>query len=96
MQLEFNLTYFTIFALISFFTTFLIAKYAKLFFSGTLLDKDFLKPQAFHKKPTARIGGLVVLFLFILFVISYFFISGIFLKDYFTITFFFAFFRFFR
>jgi len=88
MQLEFNLTYFTIFALISFFTTFLIAKYAKLFFSGTLLDKDFLKPQAFHKKPTARIGGLVVLFLFILFVISYFFISGIFLKDYFTITFF--------
>ena len=72
MQLEFNLTYFTIFSLTSFFSTFLIAKYAKLFFSGILLDKDFLKPQAFHKKPTARIGGLVILFLFILFVISFF------------------------
>ena len=85
MQLEFNLTYFTIFSLTSFFSTFLIAKYAKFFFSGILLDKDFLKPQAFHKKPTARIGGLVILFLFILFVISFFFISGVFLKDYFTV-----------
>ena len=86
MQLEFNLTYFTIFSLTSFFTTLLIVKYAKLFFSGIILDKDFLKPQAFHKKPTARIGGLIILFLFILFVISYFFISGIFLKDYLTVT----------
>ena len=88
MQLEFNLNYFIIFSLISFSTTFLVTKYAKSFFRGSLLDEDFLKPQAFHEEPTARIGGLVVLFLFILFVISYFFISGIFLKDYFTITFF--------
>jgi UDP-N-acetylmuramyl pentapeptide phosphotransferase/UDP-N-acetylglucosamine-1-phosphate transferase len=86
MQLEFNLTYFTIFSLTSFFTTLLTVKYAKLFFSGIILDKDFLKPQAFHKKPTARIGGLIILFLFILFVISYFFISEIFLKDYLTVT----------
>ena len=66
MQLEFNLTYFIIFSLISFFTTFLITKYAKTLFGGSLLDKDFLKPQAFHDEPTARIGGFTILFLFIL------------------------------
>jgi len=86
MQLEFNLTYFIIFSLISFFITFFIAKYANFFFSGHLLDKDFLKPQAFHEEPTARIGGLTILFLFLLFIAFYFFVFGIFLKDYFTVT----------
>ena len=70
----------------SFFSTYLIAKYSKFFFSGSLLDKDFLKPQAFHKKPVARAGGLAILFLFLLFVILYFLIFDIFLKDYFTIS----------
>jgi len=86
MQLQFNSTYFIIFFLISFIITFLVSKYSNFFFSGTLLDKDFLKPQAFHKVPIARIGGLIILLLFILFVVFYFFISGVFLKDYFTIT----------
>ena len=86
MQLQFNSTYFIIFSLISFITTFLTAKYSKFFFSGTLLDIDFLKPQAFHKQPIARIGGLAILTLFALFVLLYFFISDIFLKDYFTIS----------
>jgi len=84
MLLEFDKTYFIIFSLIAFISTFLIAKYSIFFFSGSLLDKDFLKPQAFHEKPTARIGGFAILLLFILFVISYFFISGVFLKNYFT------------
>ena len=69
MQLEFNLTYFIIFSLISFFITFLITKYAKILFGGSLLDKDFLKPQAFHNKPTARIGGFGILLLFALFIV---------------------------
>jgi len=86
MQLEFNTSYFIIFSLISFTTTFLITKYSKFFFSGSLSDKDFLKPQAFHDTPTARIGGFIILLLFILFVVSYFLVSGVFLKDYFTIT----------
>ena len=86
MQLQFNSTYFIIFSLISFIITFLIVKYSKSFFAGALLDKDFLKPQAFHKVPIARIGGLIILLLFIFFVIFYFFITGVFLKDYFTIT----------
>jgi len=86
MLLKFDTTYFIIFSLIAFITTFLISKYSNFFFSGSLLDKDFLKPQAFHKKPTARIGGLSILLLFILFVIFYFLISGVFLKEYFIVT----------
>jgi UDP-GlcNAc:undecaprenyl-phosphate GlcNAc-1-phosphate transferase len=86
MQSELNLTYFIILSLVSFFTTFLTAKYSKFFFSGSLLDEDFLKPQAFHKEPTARIGGSIILFLFMLFVLFFFYISSVFLKDYLTVT----------
>ena len=25
------------------------------------LDKDFLKPQSFHKTPTSRIGGVIII-----------------------------------
>jgi UDP-GlcNAc:undecaprenyl-phosphate GlcNAc-1-phosphate transferase len=85
-MLEFNLKFFVIFSLVSFFFTYLIAKYSKQFFSGSLLDKDFLKPQAFHKEPIARIGGLIILFLFLLFILFYFFVFDIFLKDYFVIS----------
>jgi len=87
MQLEFNSTYFTIFSLISFIVISLISKNSKTFFSGSLLDKDFLKPQAFHKEPVARIGGFAILLLFAMFILFYFFIFGIFLNDYFTISF---------
>ena len=83
---EFNLNFFIIFSLISIFTIYLIAKYSKLFFSGSLLDKDFSKPQAFHKQPTARIGGLGILFLFSLFILFYYLAVGIFLKDYLVIS----------
>jgi UDP-GlcNAc:undecaprenyl-phosphate GlcNAc-1-phosphate transferase len=85
-MLEFNLKFFIIFSLISGFFTFLIVKYSKFFFSGSLLDKDFSKPQAFHKKPVARIGGVSILFLFSLFILFYFSATGIFLKDYFIIS----------
>ena len=85
-MLEFDLKFFITFSLISVFITFFIAKFSNFFFSGTLLDKDFLKPQAFHKKPVARIGGLAIFFLFSLFVLFYFLVSGIFLKDYFIIS----------
>ena len=57
-MLEFNLKFFVIFSLVSFFFTYLIAKYSKQFFSGSLLDKDFLKPQAFHKEAITRCGGI--------------------------------------
>jgi UDP-GlcNAc:undecaprenyl-phosphate GlcNAc-1-phosphate transferase len=86
MQLEFNSTYFIIFSLISFFSTYLITKNSNFFFSGSLVDKDFLKPQAFHKEAIARIGGFIIFSLFTLFILCYFFVFDIFLKDYFTIS----------
>ncbi len=85
-MLEFNLNFFIIFSLISFVLTFLIAKYSKIFFFDSLLDKDFLKPQAFHKEPIGRVGGITILFLFSLFILFYFLVSGVFLKDYFTVS----------
>ena len=85
-MLELNLNFYIIFFLISFFSTYLITKYSKFFFSGALLDRDFLKPQAFHKEPVARIGGLIILFLFSLFLLFYFLLFDTFLKDYFIIS----------
>jgi UDP-N-acetylmuramyl pentapeptide phosphotransferase/UDP-N-acetylglucosamine-1-phosphate transferase len=85
-MLEFNLNFFILFFLAGFFFTYFIAKYSKLFLSGSLLDQDFLKPQAFHRAPIARIGGLAVIFLFSLFVLFYFLIFDVFLKDYFVVS----------
>ena len=86
MLSEFNLNFFIIFSLISFFSTFFIAKYSQKLFSGSLLDKDFLKPQSFHKIAIGRVGGIVIFFLFSLFILFYFLIFDIFLIDYFTIS----------
>jgi UDP-GlcNAc:undecaprenyl-phosphate GlcNAc-1-phosphate transferase len=86
MQLEFNTTYFIIFSIISFFSTYIITKNSNFFFSGSLLDKDFLKPQAFHQEPIGRVGGIAILLLFLLFILFYFLVFGIFLKDYFSIS----------
>ena len=44
-------SFLSIFALISFFIFLLISKYSQKIRSGALLDKDFLKPQAFHDFP---------------------------------------------
>ena len=85
-MLEFKLNFFIIFTLLSFFSTFLIVKYSKLLFLGSLLDRDFSKPQAFHKQPIARIGGLAILLLFSLFVLFYYLALDIFLKDYLVIS----------
>jgi UDP-N-acetylmuramyl pentapeptide phosphotransferase/UDP-N-acetylglucosamine-1-phosphate transferase len=86
MELEKNLIFLITFSLVSLVVAFLTARYSKFFFSGSLLDNDFLKPQAFHKEPAARIGGLLILFLFVFFLLIYFYQSGILLKDYFTIS----------
>ena len=86
MQFEFNLNFFIVFSLISFFITFFISKYSKFLFTGALLDKDFLKPQSFHKIPTARSGGIAIFILFFLFILIYFLTFNVFLEDYLTIS----------
>ena len=87
MLLEFNLNFFLIFTLTSLLITFFISKYSKNLFSGSLLDKDFLKPQAFHKIPTARAGGIAFLLVLNLFILFYFLKFNVFLEDYFVISF---------
>ena len=85
-MLELSLKFYFIFFLISFFSTYLIVKYSNFFFSNSLLDKDFLKPQAFHKEAVARIGGFIILFLFSSYICFHFLMFGIFLKDYFIMS----------
>ena len=51
-------SFLSIFALISFFVFLLVSKYSHRIKGGTLLDKDFLKPQAFHDTPVTRSGGI--------------------------------------
>ena len=54
-------SFLSIFALISFFIFLLVSNYSHKIKGGVLLDKDFLKPQAFHETPTTRSGGLAVI-----------------------------------
>ncbi len=65
-------SFLSIFALISFFIFLLVSKYSHKIRNGSLLDKDFSKPQAFHDFPVSRSGGLaVIISLSIFFVIYY-------------------------
>ena len=54
-------SFLSIFALISFFICLLISKYSHKIKGGALLDKDFLKPQAFHDLPVTRSGEVAVI-----------------------------------
>ena len=52
-----ELSFLSIFTLITFFIFLIISKYSYKFKSGILLDKDFSKPQAFHQSAISR-GGV--------------------------------------
>ena len=54
-------SFLSIFALISFFIFLIISKYSHKIRGGALLDKDFLKPQAFHDFPITRSGGVAAI-----------------------------------
>ena len=54
-------SFLSIFALISFFIFLLVSNYSHKIKGGALLDKDFLKPQAFHETPITRSGGIAVI-----------------------------------
>ena len=77
-----------IFVVITFFN-FLITKYYKLFFLNNAVDKEFYKPQAFHSKPTPRIGGFLIFIPFIFFFSIFFEKNFLFFKIVTTGSFFF-------
>mgnify|MGYP006273965945 CR=1 FL=1 len=71
-------SFLSIFALISFFIFLLVSKYSYKIRKGSLLDNDFLKPQAFHDSPITRSGGIAAIAsLSIFFVIYYLLYSKI-------------------
>ena len=71
-------SFLSIFALISFFIFLFVSKYSHKIRNGSLLDKDFSKPQAFHDFPVSRSGGLaVIISLTILYFVRCFFPTNI-------------------
>ena len=83
MQTEsIELSFLSIFAFITFFVFLIVSKYFNSSNNNTLLDTDFLKPQAFHNEAIPRSGGLAsIISLFVFFGIYYLLFSKI-LYDY--------------
>ena len=85
-QNSFYTSVISLFSLVALLVTILVAKYSDRIKDGIFLDKDFLKPQAFHEKPVARAGGVSIFFILLIFFILYFLLFNKFLIDYFTIS----------
>ena len=81
--------FFLLFFLFSVIFSYSIVKISKKVFKGQLLDKDFLKPQAFHKQAIPRIGGVIFFILLLLSIFVYNKNFNILLSDYLIITLFF-------
>ena len=81
-----ELSFLSIFTLITFFIFLIVSKYSNKFKSGILLDKDFSKPQAFHQSATSRGGGIAGIISFNIFFIINYLIYSKFLLDYFFIS----------
>ena len=81
---QIELSFLSIFTLVTFFIFLIISKYSYKIKKGILLDQDFLKPQAFHKAAIGRAGGLAgVISLNIFFIIYYLIIQKFYLNTYF-------------
>ena len=75
MQLEtIEFSFLSIFTLITFFIFLIISKYSYKIKKGALLDKDFSKPQAFHKSAISRSGGIAGIISLNIFFLLYFMI----------------------
>ena len=80
------LSFLSIISLISFFVTLMVHKTSDKINNGILLDQDFDKPQAFHKEPVLRSGGLAVMISMAVFIFVYYFLFGRILNDYFFLS----------
>ena len=78
---QIELSFLSIFTLLTFFIFLLISKYSYKIKKGIFLDQDFSKPQAFHQSAISRSGGLAgVISLNIFFVIYYLIYSKVFFE----------------
>jgi len=80
-------SFLSIFALISFFIFLLVSKYSHKIKGGALLDKDFLKPQAFHETPVTRSGGIAAIISLSIFFYIYFLLYSEILYNYIFVSF---------
>ena len=86
MQLEsIEFSFLSIFTLITFFIFLMISKYSYKIKNGALLDKDFTKPQAFHRHAISRCGGVAgIISLNIFFLIFFLLYSNVLYEYIFT------------
>jgi UDP-N-acetylmuramyl pentapeptide phosphotransferase/UDP-N-acetylglucosamine-1-phosphate transferase len=64
----------------------LVSKYAHKIRGGALLDKDFLKPQAFHDLPVTRSGGIAAIISLSIFYVIYYLLYSKILYDYILVS----------
>ena len=73
-----ELSFLSVFTLITFFIFLIISKFSYKIKDGILLDNDFSKPQAFHSSAISRSGGIAgIISLNIFFIIHYLIYSKI-------------------
>ena len=83
MQLEsIEFSFLSIFTLLTFFIFLTIRKYSYKIKNGALLDKDFSKPQAFHRYPISRSGGVAGIISLNIFFFVYFLLYSKILYEY--------------
>ena len=75
-------SFLSVFAFLTFFIFLITNKFSEKFFSNILLDKDFIKPQAFHDEPISRCGGIASVISLILFFIIYYILYSTLVYEY--------------
>ena len=87
MQIDLMVSGFlSIFALITFFIFLTITKYSYKLNNKKLLDKDFSKPQSFHKVAVYRSGGVAIFISLIILLFIYYLIFSKILYEYFFVS----------
>ena len=87
MQLEsIEFSFLSIFTLITFFIFLMISKYSYKIKNGSLLDRNFSKPQAFHRHAISRSGGVGVVISLNIFFLIYFLLYSNILYEYIFIS----------
>jgi UDP-GlcNAc:undecaprenyl-phosphate GlcNAc-1-phosphate transferase len=87
MQLEsIEFSFLSIFTLITFFIFLTISKYSYKIKNGILFDKDFSKPQAFHRFAISRCGGVAGIISLNIFFLIYFMLYSKILYEYIFIS----------
>ena len=81
-----SLSLLSIISLISFFVVLTVSKFSYKIGNNILLDKDFDKPQAFHKDSVPRSGGLAAIISLTIFFLFYYFLFKEILIEYLALS----------